>query len=66
MRIAVSTRNKGNIKRDVRLSKSSCRSRLGCSVENEILEKILVFNNSLIIKKHSVYAIINLKAYHNR
>ena len=55
MRIFLNIRNKGNIESDERVSKINYGSRLGCSTEDAILEKILVFNNIIVTGNHMIY-----------
>ena len=56
MKLFVSIRNKGNIESDERISKSNYGSRLGCSIEDAILEKRLVFDNSIVTESHNIHA----------
>ena len=60
MRILVNNRNKFKIETDYRIVKSNYRSRLNYSIDNAILEKRLVFNNSMIIGKYSIYNMADL------
>ena len=66
MRIFLNIRNKGNIESDDKVSKSNCRSRAWYSTEDEILEKRLVFDNSLLVGKHTIYAMTDLQACYDR
>ena len=60
MRIFVNTRNKGSIEADERISKSNYGSRPGYSIQDAILEKILVFDISLVAGRHNVYVLTDL------
>ena len=62
MRMFVKIRNKGNMETDQRVSKSNHKSRPGYSIEDAILEKILVFDNILVTGKHNIYAIPDFQA----
>ena len=54
-------RNKGNFELDNTVSKSNYRSRPGRSTEYDILEKRLVFDNSLVTRKHTIYVMTDLQ-----
>ena len=60
LRMFVNIRNKGKIESDERVSKSNCGYRPGYSIKYAILEKILVFDNSLVTRNHNVYAMTDL------
>ena len=65
MMIFVNFRNKGNMESDERVSKRNYGSRPGCSIEDDISEK-MVFDNSLVIGNHNIYAMTDLQAYCDR
>ena len=54
----VNIRNKGNAETDERVTKRNYGSRQRCSIECATLEKILVFDNSLVTGNHNVYAML--------
>ena len=56
MRMFLNIRNKGRKEKVQRVSKINYGSRPGHSIEDAILEKILVFDNSLVTGNHNVYA----------
>ena len=60
MSIFVNIRNKGNIESEERVSKSNYGSRPKHSIEDAILEKILVFDNSLVKGNHTIYTMTDL------
>ena len=60
MRIAVRTRSKVNIEVDDRVSKNNHKSRPGYSIEDAILENILVHDKSLVTEKHETRMITDL------
>ena len=62
MMMFVNIRNKGNIESDERVSKSIYGSRPGYSLEDDILEKRLVFDNSIVTGSHNIYAMADLQA----
>ena len=66
MRFFVNIRNKGRIELDERVSKIYYRSRTGNSIEDVILEKILVFDNSIVIISHTIYSMTDLQACYDR
>ena len=61
MRMFVNIRNKVNIESDERVSKRNYGSRPGCSIEDAILEKTLIFDNSLVTGNHNIYAMTDLQ-----
>ena len=61
MRISVSARNKGRIEVDEIISKRNYRSRSGYYMQDKILEKRLVFDNSLVTGRHNIYALTDLQ-----
>ena len=66
MRIVVNTRNKHEIEEDKRILKCNYRSRSNYSIENFILEKRLVCDNSIISSQSTIHNMTNLKLYYNR
>ena len=66
MRIIVNQRNEGNIESDPRISKSNYRLRLKYSIEDAILEKRLVYDNSLLSRKYIIYNMTDLESCYNR
>ena len=66
MRIVVNVRNKGNIESDDRVFNINYVSRPRCSIKDAILEKRLVFENGLVIVKHIIYDMTDLKACYDR
>jgi len=51
MRILINQRNKENIEKDPRVAKCNYSSRLYYSIKDTLLEKRLVFDNSMINRK---------------
>ena len=66
MRILVNQRNKCKIEKDLKVAKCNYRLRLQYLVEDAILEKRLVYNNSFLNMKHIIYNITDLKSYCDR
>ena len=66
MRILVNIRNKFKIETDYWIVKSNYRSRLDYSINDIILEKRLVFDNSMIIGEHNICNIIDLQLCYDR
>ena len=66
MRIYLSNEEEENIEKDSRFSKANCGSRRNYSIESASLEKRLIFDNSMISGKESVYAITDLQACYDR
>ena len=62
MRMFINIRNKGNMEAYQRVSKRNYGSRLGYSIEDTILEKRLVFDNSLATGIHIFHAITYFQA----
>ena len=62
MRIVKIIRNKYNIESDDRFSKSNDGCSPGCSIEDDILEKTLVFDNVIVTGKNIMCAMADLKA----
>ena len=54
--------HKGSIESDERVSKSNHGSSLWHLIEDTILDKILVFDNSVETENHEIYAITDLQA----
>ena len=66
IRILVNNRNKFKIEIDQQIVKSNYGSRLDYSIEDAILEKQLVFDNSIVIRQYNMYNMTNLQSYYNR
>lgn len=66
MRVFFSLRNQGNIEFDDRISKYNFGSRKGCSVENAILEKRLIYESNLFNQKQTVHTLSDLEACYDR
>ena len=66
MRIFVNARNKFRMKRDNQIVKSNYRLRSYYLIENAILEKQLVHDNSMLIGEYNIYNTTNLQVHHNR
>ena len=66
MRIFLGSRNKKVIEGNERISKYNYRSRQEYSIEEVILEKILIYNISRMNKKLTAHMITDLKAYYDR
>ena len=66
MRIFVKLRNKGNIESDERFSKSNYGSRTSYSIDDAILEKILVFDHSIVMLNHTIYLMTCLQDCYDR
>ena len=56
----MSNRNQGAIERDKRISKCNYGSRLNYNIEIAILEKHLIFDNSILLGDSSIYNLIDL------
>ena len=54
------------IEKDPRFSKANYSSRKNYSIETAILEKRLIFDNSMINIENTIYTFTDLKAYYNR
>ena len=66
MRILVNNRNKHRIEKDLRIAKSNYRSRLRYSIDDAILEKRLIYDNSMLSGKQIIHNMTNSQAYYNR
>ena len=66
MRIHLSTDREELIENDNRFSKVNYGSRKNYSIETAILQKRLIFDNSLIEMKSSIYTFTDLKSCYNR
>ena len=53
-------RNKKKIESNDRVLNSNYRSRLEYAIKDTFLEKRLIYNNSIIIKKQNIHTIIDL------
>ena len=62
----MSNRNQGAIERDKRISKCNYGSRLNYNIEIAILEKHLIFDNSMLLGDSSIYNLIDLQSCYNR
>ena len=60
MRILVNNRNKYRIERDSRITKSNYESRLRYSIDDTILEKRLIHDNSILSGKQIIHNMTNL------
>ena len=66
MRIFLSTDEEELIERDERFSKSNFGSRKNYSIATAILQKRLIFNNSLISMKHTICTMTDLQSCYDR
>ena len=66
MRILVNNRNKFKIEIYHRIVKSNYGSRLDYSIDDTILDKRLVFDNSIIIGKYNTYNMTDLQLCYDR
>jgi len=66
MRILVNNRNKYRIERDSRIAKSNYESRPRYSIDNAILEKWLIYDNSILIRKQTIHNMTDLQACYNQ
>ena len=66
MRMFIKIISRGNIESDERVSNFNHGFRPGHSIENSILEKILVFDNSLVTRKHNIYSMTCFQACYDR
>ena len=66
MRIFLLSEEEENIENNERISKANYGSYKNYSIESEILEKRLIFDNSLLITKLTIYNLIDLQSYYNR
>ena len=62
MRFFVNIRNKGNIESDDRVCNITYGSRPGFSIEDDILENRLVFDNIIVTGKHTIYEMTDVEA----
>ena len=65
MRIALN-RNKHQIKKDPRISKSNFGSRPEYSIEIAILQKRIIYDNSKLTNQITVHNMTDLEAYYDR
>jgi len=61
MSILINQQNKFKIETDLRIAKYNYGSRSHYSIENALLEKRLIYNNSLLKGKYMIYNMIDLK-----
>ena len=66
MRIFLNDGKEERIEIDMRFSKSNYGSRKNYSIETALLEKRIVFDNSLISYKKNIYHLTDLKSYYDR
>ena len=66
MRIFLNDGKEERIEIDIRFSKSNYVSRKNYSIETALLEKRIVFDNSLISYKKNIYHLTDLKSYYDR
>jgi len=66
MRILVNQRNKRKIEKDLRVAKCDYGFRPYYSIKDAILEKWLMYDNSLLNEKYTMHNIIDLKSCYNR
>ena len=66
MGIGINHRNKYAIENNPRVLKSNYGSRPDYSIETEILQKRLIYDNSKLTNQTIAYNITDLKAYYNR
>ena len=60
--ILINQRNKFKIETDSRIAKSNYESRSYYSIEDALLEKRLIYNNSLLKGKCTIYNMMDLKS----
>ena len=65
MIIFINERNSGRIEIDPMISKYNYGSRKGYSIENAILEKRIVYNNSLLMGNHTIHNMTDLQSCYN-
>jgi len=66
IRIFMSNRNQGTIEKDKIISKCNYSSRKNYNIETAILEKRLIFNNSMLSGEPSIYNLTNLQSCYDR
>ena len=66
MRIFLLAEDEENIENDERISKANYRSRKNHLIKSAILEKRIIFNNSLLIIKPIIYNLTDLQSYYDR
>jgi len=62
MRIYLGDENEELIERDSRFSKANYSSRKNYSIESALLEKRLIFNNSMLSGKETIYTLTDLQS----
>ena len=65
-RIFINIRNKSRIESDNRISKCNYGLRVNYFIENAILEKQLVYDNSILIGNITIHNMTDLKSYYDR
>ena len=66
MRISLNSDKEELIENDERFSKANYGSHRNYSIASVILQKHLIFDNSLVLMKLTVYALTDLQAYYDR
>ena len=66
MRIFLLAEDEENIENDERISKVNYGSHENYSIESAILEKRIIFDNSLLITKPKICNLTDLQSYYNR
>ena len=66
MRLYLNSEKEELIETDSHFSKANYGLRKNYSIETVLLEKRLIFDNSLITTKSTVYALIDLQSYYDR
>ena len=54
------------IEKDLRFSKANYGSRLNYSIETALLEKRIIFDNSMLTMENTIYTFTDLKVCYNR
>jgi len=66
MKIYLGDKNEELIERDSRFSKANYGSRKNYSIESALLEKRLIFDNSMLSGKETIYTLIDLQSCYDR
>ena len=66
MRVSIKSESEEIIEKDNRFSKANFGSRKNYSIVSAILQKRLIFDDSLISRQHAICTMTDLKANYNR
>ena len=66
IRIFLCTDGEELIEKDPRFSKANYGSRLNYSIETALLEKRIIFDNSMLTMENTIYTFTDLKACYNK